>query len=531
MRPLGRLVSPSLFPPRRVADLKILFRADASLAIGGGHVMRCLTLAEELNSRGAEIAFACAHITDTLAMRIREKGYALHLLEQTYEPGVCAEGAPPLSREAQQQDARRTADAAGIADWVIVDHYRLDANWLECFGQGVSRLVIDDLANRPQQCEILVDQTLGRTAAEYGALVPDHCRVLAGSQYALLRREFLDRRAASLAEREPETSIGRVLISLGLGDAGGVSAAALEAVESTNLPLEIDLIIGSGATRLTDLQAKAATDPKVHLHVDTRNMADLMTRCDIAIGAAGSTSWERCCLGLPTIALILAENQRLVAENLERAGAIIIADGVEAITPILESLSADRGKRFSLSAAAAAITEGLGSRIIADHVYGLAQTPSEIRVRRAQPDDSRLAWLWRNDPATRMASQSTEPIIWPDHRRWWQEKLLSTDCELLMAELDLAPVGIIRFDRKSEGVFEVSINLSPSRRGSGLGEPVLHQACSTFLDENPGARLIATIRSNNLPSQHIFERLGFVRVGALPDPSFEIYERPEGVMQ
>jgi RimJ/RimL family protein N-acetyltransferase len=276
------------------------------------------------------------------------------------------------------------------------------------------------------------------------------------------------------------------------------------------------------------VRALAARNPRVSVHVNSDRMAELMRDADLAIGAAGTTSWERCCLGLPAIVLVLAENQRLAAANLERAGAIALADSPEAISPLVQQLSGEAA-RLPMIAAAAAITDGEGAKLAAELMIGGANARDEgLKLRAAQPGDSRIAWLWRNDHGTRRFSQTTTPITWPRHEAWWRNALGSSDRQLLIAEVAGAPVAVVRFDRIADGEFEVSINLAPSARGSGLGARILAEACGKFVQDHAPVRLSATIHHDNPPSRRIFEKLGFVRSGALSNPQFEGYVLIEG---
>jgi L-amino acid N-acyltransferase YncA len=256
-----------------------------------------------------------------------------------------------------------------------------------------------------------------------------------------------------------------------------------------------------------------------------------MRDADLAIGAAGSTSWERCCLGLPAILFVMAENQRLAAENLERAGAVAVAPKWEDILPLLQQLLSDDERRLSMLAAAAAITDGHGTQLIADALTGRALTDAQLRLRRAAPEDSRTVWLWRNDYRTRSSSQTKEPIPWLDHARWWREAFQSADRHLMIAELAGQPVAFVRFDRVGESDFEVSINLAPSARGSGLGAQTLADACGAFRKEHGPVKLLATIHRDNAASRNIFGKLGFTRAGALSNSGFERYELAEGTVE
>ena len=504
----------------------VVIRADADLAMGGGHAMRCLTLANAMAEADAETTFVAAAMPEQVEQRIAAAGHRLVLIPAS--PEMQREGAkweePPLSAEAQAADAEATRSAIGQADWVVVDHYLLDRRWhsaARSFANHV--LVIDDLANRPYDCDILLDQTFGRSPDDYRGLVPSEARILAGATYALLRPDFARERPAALDRRQGGGPVRRTLISLGTADPGGTTARVLEQLLARAPDYAIDVIIGTRAASADRVQELASRHPGVAVHSDSQRMAELMRDADIAIGAAGTTSWERCCLGLPTISLILADNQRLVAENLERAGAVMIASSAEEVPALVDRLTADEPLRLSMVAAAAAIADGEGARRVSKAMAGATpKGAEELTLRLARAADSRSVWLWRNDFITRKFSQTPAPIPWPDHEAWWQRTYDSPDRHLIVAEVEGVPVAALRFDRLDDS-FEVSINLAPEARGRGLGRPILGQACQMFLEQHGPVGLFATIHCGNAASRKIFEGLGFVPAGALSNSDFERY--------
>jgi L-amino acid N-acyltransferase YncA len=224
----------------------------------------------------------------------------------------------------------------------------------------------------------------------------------------------------------------------------------------------------------------------------------------------------------------MAENQRLAAENLERAGAALFAHSPDEVPALLRSLD-DDGLRASRIAAAAAITDGHGAQLVVDAMLGgCSQGERRPQLRPAHAGDGQLIWLWRNDHATRMVSQKTAPIPWADHMAWWDSALASDERRILIAEAAGVPVAMVRFDRSDEEGFEVSINLAPAARGSGLGGRILSEACKAFRSQHNEARLLAMIRRDNSASRRIFESLGFVRSGALLNSAFDRYVLAEG---
>lgn len=365
-----------------MSAMRVVFRADASLQIGSGHVMRCLTLADALKAQGAVCQFICRVHPGNLIEHIKNKGYKVDVLplatadaetglavpdkaqaEQTCS--ACADwlGVPPL------QDA---AECAVILsefrpDWLIVDHYGLDARWEKRLQPHYRRLmVIDDLADRSHLCDLLLDQTFGRSADDYKPWVPAGCTVLCGSQYALLRPDFIALRQYSLNRRE-NLELEHLLISMGGIDKDNATGMVLEALKSCVLPAtcRITVVMGASAPWLTEVRQQAEQMPwPTDVRVNVGDMAQLMADSDLAIGAAGSTSWERCCLGLPTVLVVLADNQQQVAQGLEQAGAVYVLEGPQLITerlpPALTSLVSSSAQWAAMSQAARRIADGSG---------------------------------------------------------------------------------------------------------------------------------------------------------------------------
>lgn len=358
--------------------MKVAFRTDASLQIGTGHVMRCLTLADALAARGADCQFLCRAHEGHLIELIRSKGYVAHAL--TMVPAAGATPTAPNTSAAdlahshwlgatQAEDAEACVPilAAQRPDWLIVDHYALDVRWERALAPHYRKLmVVDDLADRPHACDLLLDQTFGRDAADYRAHVPADCRLLCGSQYALLRPEFAALRPYSL-QRRVRPSLCELLITMGGVDKDNATGQVLQALRSCPLPADcrITVVMGATAPWLENVQKQAHDMPwPTRVRVGVSDMAQLMADSDLAIGAAGATSWERCCLGVPTILLVLADNQRKVAQGLEQFGAAkLINLGQSAVTQLRElllPLIEDPAQLLNMSDCAASVVDGSG---------------------------------------------------------------------------------------------------------------------------------------------------------------------------
>lgn len=359
--------------------LKVCFRADASLQVGTGHVMRCLTLADALRELGAECRFICREHPGNLIEVIRSKGYVVHGLPclATRDVGASSPAHAAWLGSSQLDDA-----AASVAcltdwsvDWLVVDHYALDARWEELLQTRCRQLmVIDDLADRVHRCDLLLDQTFGRITADYSTLVPAHCELLCGSRFAMLRPEFAVLRDYSL-QRRAHAPLQHLLISMGGVDKDNATGQVLDALRRSSLPADghITVVMGGTAPWLEAVRQQAESMPwPTTVRVGVSDMGRLMADSDLAIGAAGATSWERCCLGLPTIMLILACNQHLVAQGLELAGAVRVlhsADQVDKELPrYLQELISCPAHVSGMSRNAAAVVDGSGLAMVIQHM-------------------------------------------------------------------------------------------------------------------------------------------------------------------
>jgi UDP-2,4-diacetamido-2,4,6-trideoxy-beta-L-altropyranose hydrolase/UDP-4-amino-4,6-dideoxy-N-acetyl-beta-L-altrosamine N-acetyltransferase len=344
--------------------MKVVFRVDASLQMGTGHVMRCLALAQVLKRNGAKVEFICRKHKGDLINKIHSSGFTIHALEAFEEVEIDIGLAHSHWLGAtQQQDSNDCIDVLKNKqiDWLIVDHYAIDEQWQNRLNSYYKKLmVIDDLADRKHQCNVLLDQTFGREKGDYLMLTPKSCKLLLGSQYALLRPEFSKWRIYSL-ERRSKPEFKQLLINMGGVDVDNVTGSVLDKLKICNLPSDMHIVVvmGGSAPYLESVKSKANALPyKTEVKVDVDNMAEIMVNSDIAIGAAGSATWERCCLGLPAIQVVIAKNQQFLAETLARNNTIKLAQEIKEIPYLLES-SFEWMK--SVSNAALEVCDGTGS--------------------------------------------------------------------------------------------------------------------------------------------------------------------------
>ena len=334
---------------------RVLVFPDSGPRIGGGHVMRCLTLAQALMRRGATCAFAATPATEGIL-----KAFASPDIE-----------AFPVVDDIDQAPAAAAAWAkAWRADWVVLDHYFVPPAQEAALREGRMLAVLDDLADRPRGADLLINPAFGWSVDRYAGLLPQGAPILVGPGYALVRPEFAVRREAAVTRRREGGHLRHLLVSLGLTDVEGITARVVKAARPVVPDLLLEVVLSGAAPSLPALCGAAKSDAHLRLHVDSHAMAELTAVADLAIGAGGSSVWERATLGLPTLTLILADNQRPMAQTMAAAGLTLAVDAAEPdfetrLTHGLETLIRDAALRRSISESSAALCDGLGAERVA----------------------------------------------------------------------------------------------------------------------------------------------------------------------
>lgn len=473
--------------------LTIAFRADASQQIGAGHVMRCLTLADGLAARGGRCIFISQPLPPSLAERIRAAGHDLRELDPTVS---------------EESDAGQSSEwLGGGVDWLVVDHYELGREW-ETAMRGCARrmLVIDDLADRNHNCDVLLDQNFHREPeARYVGRLPAGCRRLLGPRYALLRREF---RHAREGVQPRSGKVNRVLVFFGGMDAANCTTAALQALARLPAaPAVVDVVVGAEHHQLSAIRALCATQGFA-LHVQSSHMAELMAGADASLGAGGSTTWERCCLGVPSFVVVVADNQRGLAREAGAAGFVFApdpdGDPASQFELHLASFLTDASRLRDMSARCLQLVDGRGvARVLR------AMGVCDIGMRLARREDARNLFEWRNAPEIRAMSRTRDPIAWETHVSWMDRVLADDNRHLLIGERQGLPVGVVRFDVEGDSA-EVSIYKVPGQAGQGMGSDLLAAAESWLGQHYPSVRsLRAEVLGDNAASHRLFLAAGY----------------------
>ncbi len=515
---------------------RIALRVDASAAMGTGHLKRCLSLAEALSEAGAEVRFIVRRL-DAVAERVLAASQQpvdwLASPASSPAPLPSPAGGPPHAGWAGvrgDQDARDTALALRDwqPQWVVIDHYAFDAGWHQAVraALGCRLAVIDDLADRPLDADALIDHNWSASHADkYAGRLLRAPRWFCGPRHALLAPAYRD--APRHAARDTVRSVG---IFLGGTDPGGASALALTACRAGGFEGPVEVVSTSANPQLSSLAQACAQDANATLTVDAPDLAAFFTRHDLQVGAGGGATWERCCIGAPTIGLVLAGNQAVVVPPLERQGVLRAArlEGFSAdpAVPLLQDavreLLADADGRRTLGQRAAALVDGRGAQRVA-----LGLVADTLQLRPATPDDDRMLHRWRNDPAVRAVSGVQDPIDFEGHRRWLARTLADPARSLFVAQVGDVPVGSIRFDRLASGHLEVSLYLDPQLQGLGLGRRMLLAGERAMQAARPGGLTVeAQVLPGNTVSQALFEACGYQggplhyqkHVGTPPEP-------------
>jgi UDP-2,4-diacetamido-2,4,6-trideoxy-beta-L-altropyranose hydrolase len=339
-----------------MAASRILVFPDCGPRIGGGHVMRCLTLAGALTAKGAAVAFAANPPAQAVLTGFGARDLTVYPVSDDV-----TEAAPQASAAAE----------AFKADWVLLDHYRLDAAQ-EGELRGDRRLaVLDDLADKPRPADLVLNPGYGAVASAYIGLVPDEAQVLAGPAFALVRPEFAAVRDRTLERRREGGHLKHVLISLGLTDVEGITGRVVQALRPHVGELVLNVVVGEAAPSLPALREQAKTDCALRLHVDSHAMAELVSQADLAVGAGGGSVWERAALGLPSVTVILADNQRPMIRAMDQVGLTLAVDAraedFEArLVAAVRRLVDDAALRRWLFEAPCHACDGLGAERVAE---------------------------------------------------------------------------------------------------------------------------------------------------------------------
>ncbi len=395
----------------------VVFRVDASINIGTGHVMRCYVLAKALEKEGVKSVFICRQLQGNL-INFLEQNFTVFSLPKSQLPELTLhEKLPahyPWLEADWREDVQQTLKVMESVSpqLLVMDSYALDFRWQQLIKTtNLKIMVIDDLADRQHLADILLDQNAGRAVQDYRLLVPGGCQIFCGPDYALLKSEFAALRPFSLARRDAAKQIKNVLVTMGGVDRDNATLAVLNYLQ--NLPeflaLSITIVIGQSYLHKEILLQKVlplADNVKVLQNINY--MEKLMAEADVAIGAAGSTAWERCCLGLPTLMTVLAENQNIIARELQKIGATETFDFNQEKS-FVTAWNKIKDNFLSCSKNASQVCKGDGIfKIISSMNPSLGDSGKTLTLRDVEFADAKLLFDWQSAPETRKFARNKE---------------------------------------------------------------------------------------------------------------------------
>lgn len=473
----------------------VVFLADAGPAIGAGHVMRCLALSSAFAEGGWQIGFAANAETYRSVAALSGSRIRCIML-----PDSAADEPATLKQQWPQG-----------ADVLVVDHYGRDAVFEHaCRGWAKRIVVIDDLADRPHEADVVIDAA--RSEDSYQDFVSASCEVLAGPAYAILHQKFRQARAML---RDCRPRVESIVVSFGQVDASSATTRALAAINAVGFLGRVYVLLGRAAPHLAEV--RASVGDRVRLLVDCDDMPRLLAEADLSMGAGGVSAWERCCLGLPTILATIADNQcetvSLIAEagaavNVGRPDDLLEQRFVESLTELLH----DADRREAMSRAGMALVDGRGAARTMIAAVGAAKELSGRRVNLRLAESADEGWLLdlQRRPETRRYSRSAAAPSVAEHHAWLEKTLAHPGRVLIIVEFDNERAGVLRLDRLgSENlgpVYEISIAVSPELQGRGVGAASLALARHCW----PGAVLEATVFPQNTVSAALFQAAGYV---------------------
>lgn len=481
-------------------------RVDASPSIGTGHVKRMLSLAKAIRSIGQQVVFIWRDLGLDCGSELDKAGFDHIRLPSSDRVPLMGADNPPHADWAglpQAQDAKDTSDALKdfAVEWLIVDHYAFDARWHDRISEALKCRIaaIDDLADRPLAADLIVDHNFANDHREkYQGVADSAARILGGPRFALLDSTYSD--APRYAFSPEVRSIG---VFMGGTDSTNASSTVLDALQASGFEGQIEVVTTTANPHLDRLRDRLAASGHAKLSCNLPDLAGFFARHDIQIGGGGGSTWERCCIGAPTLGIVVAQNQHAALAPLASRNILSMCaePRPDIIAEQLNLLIQDPALRAHYAESSRQLVDGKGSERVA-----VAMFADRLTVRPATQVDSGLMFSWRNDPSVRAVSREKAVLDRLTHDDWVERTIASPDSYLMVAEIGDRAVGVIRYDAMPDDDCEVSLYIDPELNGLGLGKSLLRAGERSLR----GARgIVAEVLSDNPASVKIFAASGY----------------------
>lgn len=500
--------------------MKVVIRVDASVNIGSGHVMRCLTLADALKKVGFDISFAMRPQPGDLCDFVETRGFEvvdMSIPHNWSEPDDSSDYEAWLQMS-EEDDAQNFIELIREVDIVIVDHYGINLGWEKRIKSELNcnLMAVDDLL-RPHDADLVLDQNLGRTSKDYVNKVPKGCVILAGTQFALLNERFAILHKGALQRSNPASmKEQKLLISMGGIDKPNSTLKILQALSRRAEKINTTVLLSKNSPNYDSVSSFCANNKGWVNHIPfTNDMASLMLEHTLAIGAPGATSWERACMGLPSIVVPLAENQRDIGKSLSQHAATLTLEVDELPDQLNKKLHSLISCSSTMRQSNFNICDGWGSYRVSKIMLQLTKYQAPVFLRKATSQDIRTVFTWQCLPEVRAYSLNKNPPKWGEHKEWMSNKLQRTDDYFYIVEANVTsgafePVGSVRLDvsESDDNLFIISIYLDPSVHGQGIGL----EALKIVSDMHRDKRIYAKVLKDNHASQRLFTKAGFRKI-------------------
>lgn len=493
--------------------MNIVIRTDASVHIGSGHVMRCLVLAYLLEEHGYHVSFASRPQQGDLISFVRDKGFSVYELIASKAP-IVPENTADYKAWLQvpwQVDAQSLIDEVTSADLIIVDHYSLGEEWesLVKSHYDCKIVAIDDLV-RSHNADVIVDQTLLRDRSDYTSFNPN-CMVLAGCDYALINPLFIKYRKQVVFQEKIVAQPVNVLITMGGVDNPNATLRVLDALSiyGKQSKIQATVLLNAAAPHYREVQEFSKRNKSWIKHFDfIEDMAELLCRQDVAIGAPGGSSWERACLGLPSIVIPLAENQNHICNALVCVGAALKVELPEIKDLLLPVFDEMINSWASLREVNLSLCDANGALRVTHCISTLLNNnANEVMLRRADERDISQVYKWQCMDETRKYALNPDVPLWEEHQEWMKAKLQATQNYFYIINVgnQFTSVGVLRLDELSKGEFLISIFIDPAYFGRGIARKAL-----AYIDLiHPDIFIKAVVLPENTASQKLFNSAGY----------------------
>lgn len=507
-----------------------IFRVDSSIDIGTGHVMRCLAFAEALKTKSINSHFICRDLPGNIHEAIKSRGFNVSLLPllSPYKSVECSADYAGWLQVSQKQDAENFLNALHKLELlstyiIIVDHYALDAIWeIAVKNKNKSLLIVIDDLVRIHSADIIIDQTLGRHESEYRKKCLAK-KILVGSDYALIRTLFYVKREQSFEHQMNQKH--NLLITLGGFDKKDTLSKIIRTIDKNPLDWigDITILLNKNSPNFVSVTTKIKNHSlPINLLSFIDDMPTFMLNYSLAIGAPGTTTWERAALGIPAVLIPIAENQRDVADAYikKSAGFVIFPEDIsEKLLPSLYALKENYTKIKNINYT---IADGLGLRRIIQEIWPeKSKNGLEISLHKATKKDITIVYEWQCQPGTRRYARNPLVPSFNSHKDWMKNKLADPMCYFYIIHHGNIPAGVIRLDRIDSFCYEVSIFIDEHQQHLGIAKLALKMVAALHAEID----IIATVLDGNIASQSLFKSLNYKKHG---EEKFKLERRLNG---